>query len=56
MTGHKTESVYRRYAIAYEGMLRGSAEKLAVFRATVRSNRKVLPIRRTIKKTPMEES
>jgi len=29
MVGHKTESVYRRYAIADEGMLREGAAKLA---------------------------
>jgi integrase len=31
MTGHKTESVYRRYAIVDEAMLREGAEKLAAF-------------------------
>jgi hypothetical protein len=31
MTGHKTESVYRRYAIVDEGMLREAAEKLSAF-------------------------
>jgi integrase len=31
MTGHKTESVYRRYAIVDETMLREGAEKLAAF-------------------------
>src|SRR5271169_6242408 len=29
MTGHKTESIYRRYAIVDEAMLRDGAEKLA---------------------------
>ena len=29
MVGHKTESIYRRYAIADEAMLKESAEKLA---------------------------
>jgi len=29
MVGHKTESVYRRYAIVDEGMLREGAAKLA---------------------------
>ena len=37
MVGHKTESVYRRYAIADEGMLRESALKLAAFHQTERS-------------------
>ena len=31
MTGHKTESVYRRYAIVDEAMLREAAEKLAAY-------------------------
>jgi len=31
MTGHKTEAVYRRYAIVDEGMLREGAEKLSAF-------------------------
>lgn len=34
MVGHKTESIYRRYAIVDEGMLRMGADKLAVFQAT----------------------
>ena len=29
MVGHKTEAIYRRYAIADESMLRDGAEKLA---------------------------
>jgi integrase len=33
MTGHKTESVYRRYAIVDEAMLREGAEKLAAFQS-----------------------
>ena len=32
MVGHKTESVYRRYAIVDEAMLRDAAEKLAAHR------------------------
>jgi hypothetical protein len=31
MVGHKTESMYRRYAIVEEGMLREAAEKLTAF-------------------------
>jgi integrase len=29
MVGHRTEAIYRRYAIADEGVLRDAAEKLA---------------------------
>jgi hypothetical protein len=29
MTGHQTETVYRRYAIVDEGMMREAAEKLS---------------------------
>jgi hypothetical protein len=29
MTGHQTETVYRRFAIVDEGMMRGAAEKLS---------------------------
>ncbi len=32
MVGHLTESVYRRYAIVVEGMLRECAEKLGMHR------------------------
>jgi hypothetical protein len=31
MVGHKTEAIYRRYAIVEEGMLREAAEKLTAF-------------------------
>jgi hypothetical protein len=34
MVGHKTRSIYQRYAIADEGMLRDAAEKLAQLHAT----------------------
>ena len=37
MVGHKTESVYRRYAIADEGLLRESALKLSAFHQTEQS-------------------
>jgi hypothetical protein len=33
LTEHKTESVYRRYAIVDSGMLRGAADKLETFRS-----------------------
>jgi hypothetical protein len=35
MVGHKTEAIYRRYAIADEAMLREGAEKLAALHASV---------------------
>lgn len=45
MTGHKTESVYRRYAIVDEAMLRESAEKLSAFhQAEKPGRRKVVPM------------
>ena len=45
MTGHKTESVYRRYAIVDEAMLRESAEKLAAFHyGEKRSGRKIVSL------------
>jgi hypothetical protein len=31
MVGHRTESIYRRYAIVDEAMLREGAAKLSVF-------------------------
>ena len=34
MVGHKTQSIYQRYAITDEGMLRDAAEKLAQLHAT----------------------
>ncbi len=33
ITGHKTETIYRRYAIVDEGMMREAAEKLSVLHA-----------------------
>lgn len=39
MVGHKTEAIYRRYAIADEGMLREGAEKLAALHGVDRSTR-----------------
>jgi hypothetical protein len=35
MVGHRTEAIYRRYAIADEPMLREGAEKLAALHASV---------------------
>jgi hypothetical protein len=46
MTGHKTESVYRRYAIVDEAMLREGAEKLAAFHLGKKAaGRKVVPLK-----------
>jgi hypothetical protein len=46
LTGHKTESVYRRYAIADAAALREGVEKLAALHAaTGKEARKVVPIR-----------
>jgi integrase len=46
MTGHKTESVYRRYAIVDETMLRESAEKLAAFHSSNKgTQRNVVPLK-----------
>jgi len=49
LVGHKTESIYRRYAIADEGSLRAAVEKLAALHATQREQQvdpKVVPIQR----------
>lgn len=46
MTGHKTESIYRRYAIVDEAMLREGAEKLAAFHsAGKKANRKIIQLK-----------
>jgi len=39
MVGHRTESIYRRYAIVDETMLREGAEKLSTFHESERRNR-----------------
>ncbi len=39
MIGHKTESIYRRYAIVDEAMLREGAEKLSAFHGAERQGR-----------------
>jgi hypothetical protein len=45
MVGHRTETIYRRYAIADEGMLRESAEKLsALHQAEQQAPRRVLTL------------
>ena len=47
MVGHRTESIYRRYAIADEVMLKEGAVKLAAFHASEKSAiRKVVPIKK----------
>ena len=52
MTGHKTESVYRRYAIVDEAMLREGAEKLAAFHSSKQNvPRKVVPLKSRKDKT-----
>jgi len=57
MVGHKTESIYRRYAIADETMLRESGEKLAGFhRAELAGESNVIALKqRTPKKAPNGE-
>lgn len=45
MVGHRTESIYRRYAIADEAMLKESAIKLAAFHTLeLKGSAKVVPI------------
>jgi integrase len=45
MVGHRTESIYRRYAIADEGMLRDGAAKLAALHeADQAASRTILPL------------
>jgi integrase len=49
MVGHRTEAIYRRYAIAEEGVLREAGAKLDRFRATAEDRpltAPVVPIRR----------
>jgi len=38
MVGHKTESIYRRYTITDEAMLRDASARLAVLHQTEREN------------------
>ncbi len=45
MVGHRTESIYRRYAISDEASLKESGAKLSDFHKTEqKAHRKVLPI------------
>ena len=47
ITGHKTRSVFDRYAIVDEAMLREGAEKLTLhYEAQAKSERKVVPLDR----------
>ncbi len=51
MVGHRTESIYLRYAIADETMLKEGALKLAAFHAAEKNvPRKVLPRKRFAEK------
>ncbi len=47
MVGHRTESIYRRYAIADEAMLKEGAVKLAAFHASEKNGpRKIVALRK----------
>jgi integrase len=47
MVGHRTESIYRRYAIADEAMLKEGAIKLAAFHESEKNSRsKIVPIKK----------
>ena len=46
LTGHLTPSVFKRYAIVDEGMLKEAGEKLASLHGDARPERKVLPLER----------
>ena len=51
MASHKTESIYRRYAIADAAMLREGAAKLAAFSENARTaTRKIVPIEERAKR------
>jgi len=56
MVGHRTESIYRRYAIADEAMLKEGAIKLAAFHASEKNGApKVVPIKRRNKDVRTEK-
>jgi hypothetical protein len=42
MTGHKTEAIYRHYAIVDETMLREGADKLAAYQSAEKSSRGIV--------------
>lgn len=46
LTGHKTEAIYRRYAIVDSVALSEGVDKLARFHATGPRERKVVPLAR----------
>jgi hypothetical protein len=47
MVGHRTESIYRSYAIADEAMLKEGAVKVAAFHASEKNGgRKVVPLKK----------
>ncbi len=46
LIGHKTESIYRRYAITKERDLREGVKKLAALDLAVGASRTVLPMRK----------
>jgi integrase len=56
MVGHRTESIYRRYAIADEAMLKEGAVKLAAFHASEKNGTpKVVPIKKRNRPTRGEK-
>ena len=56
MVGHRTESIYRRYAIADEAMLKEGAVKLAAFHASENNGTpKVVPIKKRSSKETRTE-
>ena len=56
MVGHQTESIYRRYAIADDAMLKEGAVKLAAFHASEKNGTpKVVPIKKRNKETRSEK-
>jgi integrase len=56
MVGHRTESIYRRYAIADEAMLKEGAIKLAAFHASEKNGRsKILPMKRAKDRTSKQK-
>ena len=45
MVGHKTEAIYRRYAIADEAMLKEAGEKLSAFHSVEQGrSARVIPL------------
>lgn len=48
ITGHKTESIYRRYAIVDHGVMQEGMAKVARYRRDSAEKRKVVPINGTV--------